>query len=127
MRALAAMALLLWVLGAPAARAGSPETKSAAPEAQAPASPDPATAEREHWQARKRELEKAVEDAQARLDRAEATYGRGRRANRMRGDAKVEALKELDEARDQLAAAQQALEDFPEEARHAGVPPGWIR
>lgn len=127
MRALVVAALLLWALGVPVARADGAGTKPTRPGVQAPASPDPETAEREHWQKRKRELEKAVDDAQARIDRAEATYGRGRRANRLRGQQKVDALKELDEARQQLADAQKALEAFPEEARRAGVPPGWIR
>ena len=36
-------------------------------------------------------------------------------------------MEQLQEARQQLAAARQALEDFEEEARRAGVPPGWLR
>ena len=36
-------------------------------------------------------------------------------------------LDRLQEARQGLSSARKALEDFEEEARRAGVPPGWLR
>ena len=40
---------------------------------------------------------------------------------------KAAALAELETAKDELAKARQALEDLEEQARKAGVPPGWLR
>jgi hypothetical protein len=37
------------------------------------------------------------------------------------------AGREIDKAKADLAAAEKALEDLQEEARQAGVPPGWVR
>ena len=40
---------------------------------------------------------------------------------------KAKAMADLEVAKDELAQAQQALETLEEEARKAGVPPGWLR
>ena len=37
------------------------------------------------------------------------------------------ALAELDRVKKEIAAAQKAIADIQEEARRAGVPPGWVR
>jgi hypothetical protein len=40
---------------------------------------------------------------------------------------RLKALAELDGLKKQIVADKKALADFEEEARHAGVPPGWLR
>jgi hypothetical protein len=40
---------------------------------------------------------------------------------------RAKAMAELEAAKDEITQAKQALEDFEEEARKAGVPPGWLR
>ena len=37
------------------------------------------------------------------------------------------ALSELDRLKDQIQKNKKGLEDLDEEARRAGVPPGWLR
>lgn len=95
--------------------------------AEPPASPDPEAEQRAYWQERKAELERTYEEARLRFERAEAEYSRGRRANRAKGERRAELKRDLAEARKALAQAESELEAFPEEARRAGVPPGWIR
>jgi hypothetical protein len=36
-------------------------------------------------------------------------------------------MEQLQQVKQELAAARKALDDFEEEARRAGVPPGWLR
>jgi hypothetical protein len=40
---------------------------------------------------------------------------------------RLKALEELDTTQQELAAAAQAITDIEDEARRAGVPPGWLR
>lgn len=40
---------------------------------------------------------------------------------------KAKAMADLEVAKEELAQARQALEDLEEDARKAGVPPGWLR
>jgi hypothetical protein len=86
--------------------------------------PDSGKAE---WQARYRSLLDSVSEAASRYEAAKAVYSKNRQINRKRGDARFDINTELSEAQIELADARVALEDFPEEARRAGVPPGWLR
>lgn len=127
MRRAAALVAAAFALASVAPMAGPARAEPPATESPAAPEPDPETLHKEYWQKRQAELERAVEDARLRLERAEAEYSRGRRANRLRGQAKVEVLQEIEDAKQDLAAAEAALDAFPEEARRAGVPPGWLR
>jgi hypothetical protein len=41
-------------------------------------------------------------------------------------EERIQLEKELEEVRKGFTEAQKALDDFMEEARRAGVPPGWV-
>lgn len=79
------------------------------------------------WQQRLREARQAVAEARARYETASRDYKRMRHGHRGRGEPRAEARAEIEAARKELEAAEQRLEALPEEARRAGVPPGWLR
>ena len=83
--------------------------------------------QRAKWQKRSVDAYRGLAEARQRHDAAVANYSRLRSHNRDRGDARVNALHERAEAEANLAAAETRLESLSEEARKAGVPPGWIR
>ncbi len=88
--------------------------------------PDAGAAEWELWQQSLREARGAVAEARSRQQAAEIAYTRMRHHNRGRGAAKEAILVEREEARRELAEAGQRLEELAEQARRAGVPPGWL-
>ena len=79
------------------------------------------------WQQRLREARAVVARAQTRQTAAEAAYDRMRSRQYPRGEAKLAIEAERTAARDDAARAQQDLEELLEQARRAGVPPGWLR
>jgi hypothetical protein len=83
--------------------------------------------DRQAWEERFREARRALAEAQARHDGAIAAYKKMRSRNKARGDAKVAILTEREEAKAALAEAEQSLQALTEQARRAGVPPGWLR
>src|SRR5262245_16916627 len=113
------------------------------------ASPSPAAGEtREapkdeaYWRGRATGLQNAVTAAEARVAKAQEDYDGARKGNVQplpidalsqvpplpQVNAEADRLqKELEAAQAALAQAKKALEDFEEEARKAGVPPGWLR
>ena len=122
----------------PAARAtpAPPPAPSASP------TPDPELAIRAQleasWRGRARAQREAVARAEARVKELEA------RVDGLRNDMSptglldpsrqqtreadlARARAELEEARRQLAAARQGIEDLEEQARRQRVPPGWLR
>ena len=88
---------------------------------------DPDAAERERWEQQLGEARRTLAAARERHEAAELAYKRMRHRNRERGAAKAAILAERDEAVRALAEAEQGLEALREEARRAGVPPGWLR
>lgn len=72
-------------------------------------------------------LHREAADAQARYDEVMAEYTRLRTSHRDRGEPKVEILKQKEEAEAALRAAEERLAGLEDEARRAGVPPGWVR
>jgi hypothetical protein len=50
-----------------------------------------------------------------------------RHRRRERGEAKAEIIEEQEAAREAVTQAARGLDALLEEARRAGVPPGWIR
>jgi exonuclease VII small subunit len=97
----------------------------------------------EFWRQRAAALREAVTAAEARLKQAEEKVAALRLGqsqplpsdalrqlppNPLLAPPDAEALaQELEKAKADLAQAQQALQGLDEEARKAGVPPGWIR
>ena len=84
-------------------------------------------AEREMWQERVAERRADVERARERREAAETAVDRMRHRRRPRGDAREALFAEREAARAGVAEAELALEELLEEARRAGVPPGWLR
>jgi hypothetical protein len=109
-----ALAALLAAPGAPSLEAPRAE---ALPEA----------SEREPWQERVAEARELVLRAQERRDAAETAVERMRHSRHPRGEAREALFAEREAARLDVAEAERALEELLEEARRAGVPPGWLR
>ena len=83
--------------------------------------------DRESWQQELREARQALAEARKRHEAAELAYKHMRHHNRGRGAAKAAILAEREEAAGALEEAERRLQELPEEARRAGVPPGWLR
>lgn len=79
------------------------------------------------WQGRYQSLLEKVETARHRVERAEAEYSSNRHHRRLRGEPRRKLLDERADAESELRQAEQKLEAVQEEARRAGVPPGWLR
>ncbi len=78
------------------------------------------------WQRRQAKKRYAVQKASAEL--REAGTGRTRASDGAYGGvARSEWTRRWRNAQAALEAAEKELEAFPEEARRAGVPPGWLR
>ena len=108
-----ALAALLAAPGAPTLEAPRAKTLPDAPE-------------REPWQERVAEARELVVRAQERRDAAETAVDRMRHRRRPRGEARAALFAEREEARLGVADAERTLEELLEEARRAGVPPGWL-
>jgi hypothetical protein len=89
----------------------------------------------ESWRARAAPVRAAYEAAESRVKRLEVQVAELEREGQkqafiygVRGTtAAATARERLEQARRELAEAGRAWEDFQDEARRAGVPPGWIR
>jgi len=107
------------VLAAPllAARADAPAAKD---------KPAAKTADDEQaaWIQKLDEAAGRIESAQKQVEQLLAAKGRGAARRYPRGDAKEKYLKDLDEARKELADAKRSLPVLLDEARRAGVPNG---
>jgi len=84
--------------------------------------PDKAT-----WVSRVREAYASVAEARSRNVLAQDAYARMRHRPGERGGEKAAILEEVTAAKLNLADAEARLAQVLEEARRAGVPPGWIR
>ena len=106
-------------------------TLLAAPGAPTLATPNAATlpdaSEREAWQERVAEARAAVLRAQQRRTAAETAVDRMRHRRHPRGEAREALFAEREAARLGVTEAERTLEELLEEARRAGVPPGWLR
>jgi hypothetical protein len=79
------------------------------------------------WQVKYQAVVARKNTAQRRVDVSETLLREARQRDRLKGQHRVEVFSELDAARQELAASEKALTEFPENARRAGVPPGWLR
>ncbi len=117
MKRSACLALLLALSGP----AFAPPARGATPPVSAP------QVGREAWQKRIDEARDELAQARARHEAALAAYRDLRHRRRARGARKQAALKERSEAEAALDEAERRLEELLQQARRAGVPPGWIR
>ncbi len=93
-----------------------------------PAADAPQLEHAEYWRARAAAEWAKVEDARARLDRANGAVNRMRRRNHPRGDARAALQQEQRDAQADWEAAVEAAEvDLAAEAAAAGADPRWIR
>jgi hypothetical protein len=116
---------------------GSPSpASSTAPPPEADADPEgPSEAE---WRQRAAKAREAVAEAEAsvqriqdridvlRLDRDPSRLGDPFRLQSIEADV-AKAQRELEAAKADVGRAKQAVADLEDEARRAGVPPGWLR
>ncbi len=109
---------LLLALGGPAL---APPARGATPPVSAP------QVGREAWQQRIEQAREELARARARHEAALEAYREMRHRRRARGTRKQAALKERSEAEAALDEAERRLEELLQQARRAGVPPGWIR
>ena len=93
----------------------------------APALAVPKPEEHDAWVDRILAARETVERARERVERSRTAYSRMRHRRKERGERREERREERDAALEALAAAEQALEALLEQARRAGVPPGWVR
>lgn len=117
------------------APAGTPAAPSASV-SRGPASPTPVS-EEARWRERARAARQRVEDARARIPQLDAeakkleadfySWDDGQYRDSVIKPAWDRKREELEAARRELAEAEKALADLPEEARKAGALPGWLR
>ncbi len=81
----------------------------------------------DYWRERALEARANVAEARERSTAAETAYRSMRQRRRPRGAARATIEAEYEEARVELAKAEQELMALDEEARRAGAPPGWLR
>lgn len=113
----------------------TPQAESPAPPVDPPAAPEPEKDEA-YWRARIGEPRETLRRdeillvaLQSRVNALAADFvGRDDPYQRARiGDDRLKALAELDRVQSEIAQLKQQIEDIEEEARRAGVPPGWLR
>jgi hypothetical protein len=116
------------------------EQKAAAPAAPAPEAPAPTPTmdPSQRWRRDGKQRREAVTRAEAKvaaiqaridalmLDLNPTNVGDPNRLQTIEAE-KAKALADLETAKEELAQARQGVEDLEEEARKAGVPPGWLR
>ena len=79
-----------------------------------------------YWQGRYQEVQTEYVAASQELDAANAAYHKARQRNRLKGARREEIMSNITKAETRFAAAKQAKDSFPEEARRAGAQPGWF-
>jgi len=83
------------------------------------------------WRGRAAKAQARIDEAQLRCDKYERWIHLGQPAQYQDGRRVAYSIHQLkkmaDEAQADLKAAEEAFEDLREEARRAGVPPGWLR
>jgi len=87
---------------------------------------DPDRAARAMWEEKARKADERVAAAQARLDEAQLAYTNMRMRSYPSGDARATILKEINDAKADLATAQAERASLEDQARAAGVPPSWV-
>jgi len=79
------------------------------------------------WVSRIRAANDQLAAAQVRYATAMRNYGQMMHRRRERGQEKLDVLAAREATRTEVTEAQQRVDALNEEARRAGVPPGWLR
>ena len=87
----------------------------------------PSDADRAEWRERVGAARAEVERAQRRSEAAEKAVKQMRHRRHPRGAAREALFAEREAADAARAEAERALDELLEQARRAGVPPGWLR
>jgi hypothetical protein len=120
----------------PVAPAPKPETAAETPEPKAPEPKPEDERTEEWWRARMvdareklRQNEMFAEALQSRVDALRRDFlNRDNPVQRARvGEDREKALAELNRVKGEIEKGKKAIADIEEEARKAGVPPGWLR
>ncbi len=119
-RAWLALLLAPWLFHAGVARAGKPV-------APPPSAPSAAAAQDEAWAARLTDALAQRDNARNRVIAGEAALSTARHRHHPRGEALEKIEKNLDDARQDLAAAEERFPELIEQARSAGVSPAVLR
>ncbi len=84
-------------------------------------------AKKEYWQRKYAQIMSRASGAELRVEASRAAYREARQRDRPRGAERQKLVIELESAEAEYQTASKLLADFPEKARRAGVPPGWLR
>jgi hypothetical protein len=84
-------------------------------------------AKKEYWQKRYAQILVRAAGAERQLAMSRVAYRESRQRDRPRGEARQQLVVALQEAETEYEAASKLLAEFPEDARRAGIPPGWLR
>ena len=80
-----------------------------------------------YWQKRYEMVLARKATAEARIAESEKIIRKARQRERHQGDERSEVMAELKSAERELAEVKKLIAEFPDTARRAGVPPGWLR
>jgi hypothetical protein len=115
---IAIFALTLCMLAGPALLISWPlEARAEASEA----------ARKAEWQQRYRSLVRSVEQLRTELEENRAAYSKAKQRDRLQGSRREQLVEQIASNEKRLAELETELAAFPDEARRAGVPPGWLR
>ena len=92
-----------------------------------PASAEVSESQKGEWQSRYAELITNARNSEQRVHESNTAYNKAKQRGRLRGNYKVTIMENIKSSEEDFARDQAALDAFPEEARQAGVPPGWLR
>lgn len=82
---------------------------------------------KEYWQKRYAMVLSRRADAEVRIEIGRKAVRKARQRDRFKGQHRTAIVVELRSAQKELETVIKLLEEFPESARQAGVPPGWLR
>lgn len=91
------------------------------------ASAEDETQRKQDWQHQYSTVIAGAAKAEARVETSRKALRKARQRDRLKGDHRVKVLAELEEAEREVEKARALLDKFPESARRAGIPPGWLR
>jgi len=91
------------------------------------ASAEDETQRKQDWQHQYSTVIAGAAKAEARVEASRKALRKARQRDRLKGDHRTKVLAELDEAEREVEKARAMLAKFPESARRAGIPPGWLR
>ena len=92
-----------------------------------PAMAEDESQRKEHWQTRYSMAIAGAAKAEARVETSRKALRKARQRDRLKGDHRTKVLADVEEAEQEVEKARALLDAFPESARRAGIPPGWLR